>query len=131
MITSESLSTEEIAVAYKAIHSVDYSDEYQAKVEKVFTAIGVIPKDQLIDGQRYVGYAQSPAHDEIVEALWVAAVDAFVVRKEPGPKAVVDAYHYFAPYPDTEYLFVPHKIVNEPQGESDEQLRRPPAEHTA
>ena len=107
----------------------DYGDANDRRTYIDMLRFGAIPKEQLVDGHRYFGFYKVPGHYEPAEAIWVSAADAFVFRGEEGPDACIEALHYFHPYPDTDCLFIP--FFNEPQGEPDEQLRRPPAEHTA
>ena len=113
----------------------DYNDVNDRATYDDMLRLGVVPKEQLVDGRYYLGFYFVPGHYEVVQALWVSAVDAFVFRENAGPNGLVEAFHYFYPYPEIEYLFIPFfdttTVINEPQGEPDEQLRRPPAEHTA
>ena len=107
-----------------------YTEQNDLNTYNDMLLFGAIPKEQLVDGHTYIGFMSMPGVDrEVVEALWVGAADAFIYRQAPGANACLDALHYFHPYPDSEYFFIP--FFNEPQGEPDEQLRRPPAEHTA
>ena len=118
---------------YLSLMEGDYSDGNDRATYGDMLKLGVVPKEQLVDGHRYFGFYSVPGECETVEAIWISAVDAFVSRKTAGPDGLVDAFHYFYPYPDTEYLFVPFfdETTNEPQGEPNDQLRRPPAEHAA
>ena len=111
-----------------------YSKDKDIDTHADMLKLGAMSKEQLVDGHYYLGFYSIPGYSEAVEALWLSDIDAFVFRKTAGPDGLVEALHYFHPYPGTEYLFVPFfdATTNEPQGESqDEQLRRPPAEHTA
>ena len=117
-------------IAHAKLMEDNYTKRNDLDTYSDMLLFGAIPKEQLVDGRIYIGFMSIPGVDrQAVEALWVSAMDAFVYREAPGADGCIDALHYFHPYPDSEYFFIP--FFNEPQGEPNEQLCRPPAEHTA
>ena len=88
-------------------------------------ALGLIPKHELVDGQWYLGACRNAK-----QARWNAEKQKFEYLRTKFGSTFWDEIEH--PEDDRGYdLFFATTAINEPQGESDEQLRRPPAEHTA
>lgn len=88
-------------------------------------ALGLIPKHELVHGQWYAGTCRNAS-----QAVWNSASQKFFYRRTKFGSTFWDEIEH--PEDDRGYdLFFPTTAINEPQGEPDEQLRRPPAEHTA
>lgn len=88
--------------------------------------MGLIPKHELVHGQWYAGTCRNAS-----QAVWNSASQKFFYRRTKFGSTFWDEIEH--PEDDRGYdLFFATTAINEPQGESqDEQLRRPPAEHTA
>mgnify|MGYP003526028148 FL=1 len=88
-------------------------------------AMGLIPKHELVHGQWYLGACRNASM-----AVWDSASQKFFYRRTKFGSTFWDEIEH--PEDDRGYdLFFATTAINEPQGEPDEQLRRPPAEHTA
>lgn len=91
----------------------------------VALAMGLIPKHELIHGQWYLGACRNAK-----QARWNAEKQKFEYLRTKFGSTFWDEIEH--PEDDRGYdLFFATTAINEPQGEPDEQLRRPPAEHTA
>ena len=87
--------------------------------------MGLIPKHELVHGQWYLGACRNAK-----QARWNAEKQKFEYLRTKFGSTFWDEIEH--PEDDSGYdLFFATTAINEPQGESDEQLRRPPAEHTA
>ena len=87
--------------------------------------MGLIPKHELVHGQWYLGACRNAK-----QARWNAEKQKFEYLRTKFGSTFWDEIEH--PEDDRGYdLFFATTAINEPQGESDEQLRRPPAEHTA
>ena len=88
-------------------------------------SMGLVPKRELVHGQWYAGTCRNAK-----QARWNAEKQKFFYRRTKFGSTFWDEIEH--PEDDRGYdLFFPTTAINEPQGEPDEQLRRPPAEHTA
>ena len=89
-------------------------------------AMGLIPKHELVHGQWYLGACRNAS-----QAVWNSASQKFFYRRTKFGSTFWDEIEH--PEDDRGYdLFFPTTAINEPQGEPQhDQLRRPPAEHTA
>ena len=87
--------------------------------------MGLIPKHELVHGQWYLGACRNAK-----QARWNAEKQKFEYLRTKFGSTFWDEIEH--PEDDRGYdLFFATTAINEPQGESDEQLRRPPTEHTA
>ena len=88
-------------------------------------ALGLIPKHELVDGQWYLGACRNDEY-----ARWNASTEKFDYRRSKFGHTFWDEIEH--PEDDAGFdLFFATQITTDPLGESNEQLRRPPAEHTA
>ena len=88
-------------------------------------AMGLIPKHELVHGQWYLGACRNSEY-----ARWNAKTQKFDYRRQKFSQIFWDEIEH--PEDDTGFdLFFATQITTDPLGESNEQLRRPPAERTA
>ena len=89
-------------------------------------AMGLIPKHELVHGQWYLGACRNASM-----AVWNSASQKFEYLRTKFGSTFWDEIEH--PEDDRGYdLFFATTAINEPQGDPRyEQLRRPPAEHTA
>ncbi len=88
-------------------------------------SMGLVPKHELVHGQWYLGACRNAE-----QARWNAEKQKFEYLRTKFGSTFWDEIEH--PEDDRGYdLFFATTAINEPQGESDEQLRRPSAEHAA